>query len=400
MYRHRWIEKAVRALARTRPALYVGGARQVGKTTLLRATFPRARYVSFDLPVEQRRALDDPRLFIETCGRQAILDEIQHVPDLLPYLKAAMDADRRPGRWLLTGSQHYAAMRHLSETLAGRVGILSLQPFSVREWHGRPPGSWPAWMTAQARRPPCPHEQFWQHVQRGMFPELCVAPRINPANWFDSYLISYLERDLRSQLRVGSIRDFERFLRAVAVRTAQLVNYTDLARDVGIAVSTAREWVSVLEGGFQVRLLEPYHRNLGKRLVKSPKLYWLDTGLAAHLLGIRSADELIRSPFAGALFENWVVAEIGKQLSAGMDRPPLWFWQTSNGTEVDLVVEQGSRLWPCEIKTGTTFRDGWIAGLRRFLLAYGAHAAHGTVINLGEHQRLSRDIVLANARCW
>lgn len=401
-YRRRWLEERVRALARTRPVVYIGGARQVGKTTLLRAVFPRAHYVSFDLPSVQRQALDDPVWFVQSCQEhaQVILDEIQHVPELLPYLKTAVDTRRRAGQWLLTGSQHYTAIRQLSETLAGRVGIVTLPPFAVREWQAEQAGEWPSWMWKGSGATVCRMDAFWQRLLRGMYPELCASRRIDSENWFESYIMTYLERDLRTQLRVGNVRDFERFLRVAAVRTGQLVNFTDMARDVGIAVSTAREWVSVLEAGFHLRLLEPYHRNLGKRLIKSPKLYWGDTGLAAHLLGIRTAEEVQRSPFMGALFENWVIGEINKQLVSTEARPHMWFWRTSNGTEVDLVVEKGGRLWPCEIKAGTTVRPGWFSGLHSFRETYSDETGDGIVVNLGEQGEYGRGMRLVNARVW
>ncbi len=399
-YRRRWLEDSLRRLARTRPVVYVGGARQVGKTTLLRAVFPRARYVSFDLPGVQRQALDDPAWFVRSCQGPVILDEIQHVPELMPYVKTAVDERRRSGQWLLTGSQHYTAIRQLSETLAGRVGILTLPPFAVREWRGGDAGRWPAWMWAGSAGAPCSTAAFWKRLLRGMYPEPCASRRIDVGNWFESYIMTYLERDLRTQLRVGSVRDFARFLRAAALRTGQLVNFTDMARDVGIAVSTAREWVSVLEAGYHVRLLEPYHRNRGKRLVKSPKLYWGDTGLAAHLLGVRTVDELQRSPFAGALLENWVISEIGKQLLGSGLQPQMWFWRTSNGTEVDLIVEHGGKLWPCEVKAGMTARPGWFSGLHSFSETYADDSADAIVINLGGHEQYGRRIRLVNARCW
>jgi len=399
-YHTRWIEKTVTGLAATRPAVYIGGARQAGKTTLLRHLFPTLPYVTFDSPTAQRQAMDDPRHFIGQWDGPVILDEVQYVPELMRYIKMAIDEHRKPGRWLLTGSQQYAMMRGLSETLAGRVGIARLLPFSAREWRGTPAGDWPSYARDGAGRRPQAIRQVWRTIRHGLFPELCTSGKIGETQWFDSYVQTYLERDLRTQLRVGDLREFERFLRAVAVRTGQMVNYADLARDVGIAVSTAREWVSALQSGFQVYLLEPYHRNLGKRLTKSPKLYWHDTGLAAYLLNIRTDEEAMRSPFRGALFENWVVMELLKTLEPQTGRPAVWYWRTSNGTEVDVIVESGSKLWPVEIKSGATFHDSWLAGMRSFRTLYGNEAAEGTVFNTGEHGSFSSDAYLYDMRRW
>lgn len=397
-YKHRWLENSLLKSAQTRPAVYVGGARQVGKTTLLRNVFPDARYVSFDLPNVQKQIMDDPLWFIESCTQQVILDEIQHVPDLLPYIKSAIDKNRQPGKWLLTGSQHYTAIRHLSETLAGRVSILTLPSFASREWRGEKAEEWRTWMLSNDNTQTGDINEFWTQLLRGTFPEICANSTLDTENWFESYIMTYLERDLRTQLRVGNVRDFDRFLRVAAVRTAQLVNFSDLARDVGIAVSTAKEWMSVLEAGYHVQLLEPYHRNKGKRLIKSPKLYWGDTGLAAHLLGIRTLEELRRSPFLGALFENWVISEINKNFICKETRPRLWFWRTSNGTEVDIIVEKDAKLWPCEIKASSTFRPSWLNGLRSFRETYGTEVALSFIINLGTHEECGRDTYLVDVR--
>ena len=326
-----WIPRDIEALLRqraaTRPVVVLTGARQTGKTSLVRRLFPEHGFVSLDLPSEAALAEHDPEAFLARHPQPLIVDEAQYAPGLFRHLKAVVDAERgRMGRFLVTGSQRFELMAAVSDSLAGRAEILQLEGLS--------------WSELQAARPGFPLEEA---LLRGAFPELHADPAIDPSGFFRSYLATYLERDLRLMLQVGSLRDFERFVRACALRTAQLLNKAELARDVGISPSTAAQWLSVLEASGIVFLLEPWYANRTRSLVKTPKLYVCDTGLAAFLVGLRHPAELADSPLAGALWETLVATELRRlQLhrTGGWD---LNFWRDRT-REVDFVQHRGGRF--------------------------------------------------------
>lgn len=353
-----WIERewtsSIASLARVFPALLVTGPRQVGKTALLRRQFPKASYVTFDDPATARQAESHPADFFDSLSEPAILDEIQYVPSLFRVLKQRIDQDRRPGRFLLTGSQTFELMQNVSESLAGRCGIIEMSTLS---W-------------SEIRQAGAEAEPLTILVQGG-FPALHAGQGIEPRDFYSSYVATYLERDVRNLKAVGSLRDFDRFLRACAIRTGQILSYSDLARDVGVAPNTAKGWISVLEASGQIRLIEPYHRSLGKRLVKSPKLCFMDTGLACRLAGIDDRAALLRSPMAGALWETWVIGQVIRQFQANRDSSPLWFWRTSQGQEVDLVIERGGRFIIAECKLAENPDAKATAGLAAFASMYG-----------------------------
>lgn len=342
-----WINRALAArltdLARAFPAVLVTGARQTGKTSLLRHTFPKASFVSFDLPSSAAQAESNPAQLLDGYTEPLILDEVQYVGGLFRFLKSRIDTDRhRMGRFLMTGSQKFTLMGSGSESLAGRCAIVELGTLSAAELRG----------SLGASVPDAVH-CVWQ----GGFPETYRNPELTPRDFFSSYVATYMERDVRLSLRISSLRDFERFLRACALRSGQLVNFTDLARDVGIAGSTARDWIAVLQASNQVVLLEPYFNNLGKRMVKTPKLYFADTGLACFLLGIDSAEALLRSPFLGAMWETWILNQILRAKEARGSAAAIYFWRDVHGTEVDFVLDHGGRLRLIEAKWAENLSD-------------------------------------------
>jgi len=304
------------------PVVVMTGARQVGKTTLARNFLPEAGYITLDVPAEAERARLSPAEFFQPHARPLILDEVQYAPSLFRQLKLMVDQDRRPGQYLVTGSQSFSLMAGVTESLAGRCAILTMPALSLPE-------------LPDATNLASIDSFLW----RGGYPELWQKPELDRALWLGSYLSTYLERDVRNLLSVGSLRDFDRFLRVAALRAGQILSYADLARDVGISPHTAKSWLSVLEASQQIFLLEPYHRQRTKRLVKSPKLYFTDTGLLTYLMGFSGPSELPRHALWGAVWENLVVAEIRKSFHVRGQRPPLWFWRTSAGDEIDLLVE-------------------------------------------------------------
>lgn len=325
-----WIPRLMEALlqkeAATRPAIVLTGARQTGKTSLVRRLFPEHHYVSLDLPSEAAQAEADPKAFLARHAAPLLVDEVQYAPTLLRHLKTEVDRHRlRYGQFILTGSQPFELMQGVSETLAGRAAILKLGGLSYAE--------------ISTVYPNLSVEQF---VLRGGYPELHQNPKIESASFYRSYIATYLERDLRSQLQVGSLRDFERFLRACALRTSQVLNRAELARDVGIAPSTAAQWLSVLERSGIIALLEPWFSNRTKSIVKSPKLHFLDSGLCAYLMGLRQESDLYRSPLIGALWESTVFSELRRLLDL-TDRWQLHYWRDRT-KEADFLLHQAGRF--------------------------------------------------------
>jgi len=334
---HMWIQRDIeprlRSSARTRPVLVLTGARQTGKTSTLLRLFPDHGFVTLDLPTEAEQAEKEPDNFLRRHPPPVIIDEVQYAPGLLRHLKVSVDVHRtRNGQFLLTGSQKFTLMKNVSESLAGRADIVELETLS--------------WAEIRAA---LPQTELESAIVRGGFPEVHANPDIDPVAFYNSYLATYLERDVRSLANVGSLRDFERFLRACALRSGNLLNKADLARDVGIAPSTANLWLSTLEASGQVVLLEPWFSNRTKSIVKSPKLYLADTGLLCALLNIRSPSALRESPAAGAIWETFVFA----QLRAGERRAgragSLFFWRDRT-REVDFVVDAGGKLELFEAK--------------------------------------------------
>lgn len=319
------------------PVLAITGPRQSGKTTLARALFGDLPFVSLEDPSERAFAQEDPRGFLARFAQGAVFDEAQRWPDLFSYLQGLVDENRQPGRFVLTGSQQFDLVSGITQSLAGRVGMTQLAPL--------------AWSELPASLASTYSVNDW--MLRGAYPALHADPA-QPADWFASYVMTYLERDVRHITRVQDLSLFQRFLRLCAGRTGQLLNLSALAVETGINQSTARSWLSVLEASYIVNLLPPYFVNFGKRLVKAPKLYFLDTGLAAWLLGLRDVEQLALHPMRGALFENLVVSEAFKaRLNAGRS-PQLYFWRDNNGLEADLVFETPAGLQTVEIKSGHT----------------------------------------------
>jgi predicted AAA+ superfamily ATPase len=354
MWIDRKYEKTLKAMSRQFPAIVVTGPRQVGKTALVRKVFPMADYVSLDLPSVASQAETVPEEFLQRYKSPLIIDEVQYAPSLFRYLKAMIDKERNPGRFILTGSQNFLLMQGISESLAGRCGVLNMLNLSAAELNE-------AFHRFDENR----------YLFQGGYPELYAGPAVDPSFWYASYVTTYLERDVRNILNVGNLRDFDRFLRAVASRTAQILSYSDLARDVGIAPNTAKKWISVLQASGQIFLLEPYYRSLTKRLVKSPKLYLCDTGLAAFLMGFENWEGLSRHPMIGALWETHVVMQVVKHLFAQGKTLPLWFWRTSQGEEVDLLIERGGQFIAIECKYAEHVERSSLKGMHGLVKSYG-----------------------------
>ncbi|MDE2367950.1 MAG: ATP-binding protein [Burkholderiales bacterium] len=350
--------RTLQQLARGFPVLAVTGPRQSGKTTLVRAAFPELPHVNLEDPDTRELALADPRRFLARHAGGAILDEAQRAPALLSYLLGIADAAPRMGRWVLTGSQVLGLHAPIDQSLAGRAGMLTLLPLAQPE--------------LGAGAPVTLEQRLWQ----GGYPALHAAHReVDPPHWYAAYVATYIERDVRQILNIGNLLTFQRFLSMCAARSAQLLNLNSLAADCGISQPTARQWLTVLQASHLVTLVPPYHRNFGKRLVKSPKLYFLDSGLLCHLLRIGSPRDLEVHAARGAVFETWAVAETLKhRYNRGLPAD-LHFWRDNHGLEVDLVFEHRGRLHGVECKSGATYAADWIAPARRWRDAAGAAGA-------------------------
>ena len=342
------------------PVLTLTGPRQSGKTTLARATFPEHAYVSLEEPESRSFAREDPRGFLRRYGTPTVIDEVQRVPDLLSYLQTAVDADSTPGRYVLTGSHNFLLMHQVSQTLAGRCAVLHLLPFSRAELEGQPQEEPSDLRTLFSNR--ATHLERWLSILTGFYPR--IHDRGIPSDvWLSDYVQTYVERDLRTLVNVGDLETFERFLALCAGRVGQLLSFSAIASDTGVAVDTIRRWISAIKTSFLVFLLRPHHRNYRKRLAKSPKLYFYDTGIACHLLGIRTGEQLFAHPLRGALFENYIIAEVAKAFLNHRREPPISFWRDHTGHEVDLLIEEAQELFPVEIKSSETISRDMLEGL-------------------------------------
>ncbi len=358
----------LRAMAKAFPLVLVTGPRQSGKTTLARSVFPNHRYVSLEDPDTREFATDDPRGFLRQYPDRVILDEVQRAPELFSYLQTEVDRTGRPGRYVLTGSHHFLLMEKISQTLAGRIRILHLLPFSLDE-------------ISRTAKLSLEHVLF-----QGLYPPI-YDRRIQPRDWYPGYIQTYIERDVRLVKNVGDLDSFHKFLRLCAGRTGQLLNLSSLASDCGITHNTAKAWISILAAGFIVYLLPPYHRNFNKRLVKSPKLYFYDTGLACSLLGIEKASQISTHPLRGNIFETFILSEIVKhRYNRGLE-PGIFFWRDKTGNEIDCVFEKGSSLIPVEIKSSQTFTSELAGNLAYWNRLAGRPSGPSFLIYAGEENQ-------------
>jgi uncharacterized protein len=334
MQYHRLFGARIMEMAQSFPCVVVSGARQVGKTTLLKALFPDHQYVSLDLPSLAEEAENAPDLFLQKYHAPLLIDEVQYAPALFRHLKSVIDKDRhKMGQFILTGSQKFILMKEVSDSLAGRAAIVDLENLSLEE----------------IRQKNKSNDDWAALLSRGFFPELWRNPKLNTLDFYSSYLATYLERDVRQILNVSSLRDFERFIRACAARSAQMLSFSDLGRDIGIKSETARQWISVLQASNQITLLEPYFENISKRIVKTPKLYFNDTGLLCFLLGF-DAEALRKSPLSGSIWETFVFSELRKFFSLNQPHAKIWFYRDAQALEVDFVISVSGRFDLIEAK--------------------------------------------------
>jgi predicted AAA+ superfamily ATPase len=368
----------------------VSGPRQSGKTTLLSERFGKThRFVSLENPDTRAWVREDPVGFLRDNPPPVILDEIQYVPDFLHFVKSEIDQDRTPGQWLLSGSQNFALMEGVSQSLSGRVAVLSLLPFSLGESQGFGKSALGidgilerlfSNGEGKKRKASLIPISLDDWLLRGAYPEVRANQDVDRQLWCSSYVQTYLERDVRQVVNVGDLNTFHRFLRLCAGRTGQILNMSELARDVGVSVPTIKKWVSVLEASYQIHLLPPHFKNLGKRIIKSPKLYFLDTGIATFLMGLHAKEPTLQGPMIGALFETVVVSEWIKAFYHRGERPELYYWRSGAGMEVDLIVDRNGRLHPIEIKATSTLLPRHAESLNKWRAIAGKLSSKGVIV--------------------
>ena len=373
----RTLETTLKELSTKYPVVTVTGPRQSGKTTLCRKVFPKKDYVNLENLDIRQFAIEDPRGFLRNYPEGAILDEIQRAPDLLSYIQSIVDEAKKDGLFVLTGSQQFEVSSKINQSLAGRTALLKLLPFSIEEVSGHYDIS-----------------SINRMVITGFYPRI-YDKKLDPTTALGDYFETYVERDLRLLVNIKDLNLFQKFVRLCAGRVGQILNLKNLANDVGISHTTARSWLTLLEASYIIFLLQPYYSNISKRLIKSPKLYFYDIGLASYLIGLESELHASRDPLRGNLFENMVVIEALKYRLHRGKRNNLCFYRDSGGNEVDMVVTMGSNLFPVEIKAGETVTNDFFKGLKTFKKTFPANTPLSSgLIYGGESIQMRSDVMV------
>lgn len=370
--RERILAKKLKEFALSYPAITLTGPRQSGKTTLVKTCFPEYRYINLESLNEREFAENDPVAFVEQfTGERVIFDEVQRAPKILSQIQLAIDEGKENGRFVLTGSQNFSLVRGISQSLAGRTALCTLLPFSLAE------------LGDSVKRLDL-NKAMW----KGFYPRI-HNEKLNPSEALSFYVNTYLERDVREVENVRNLRSFTTFLRLAAGRTGQVLNVSSLACDAGISPKVAGDWLSILEASYVIRFLEPWHANINKRLVKAPKMYFIDVGLACNLIGITDSRQLATHPLRGALFETMVAGEFFKRIANESSGERLYYYRDSNGNEIDLVLQSGNGMQLCEIKSGATFSADWTKTMERLNGLFGDNVPMRVVYGGDKSQKRS-----------
>ncbi len=371
-YTQRLLESKLKAYLTTFPSVGISGPRQSGKSTMLTHCLPDYQYVSFDDFKMVNFFSEDPERFMKTYQNNIIFDEVQKVPKLFNYIKIAIDQDRHnAGKFVLTGSSQFDFIRGVSESLAGRIGLLSLLPYQLQE---------------------IPLQYKETSIYKGCYPELITNKYKLSQDWYSSYLDTYLKKDVSNLAQIGDKREFQKFVLLLAGNTSQILNFSSYAKNLGVDVKTIKRWLSILEASYIIFLLPPYHNNFGKRIVKSPKIYFYDTGLVAYLTGIQTQEHYTNGPMAGSLFENYIIADLLKNELHKKTNSELYYYRTQHGLEVDLIIDRKSaRKW-IEIKRNSSFSHRWMQPLATLV----PDEDQGVLIYPGENQAYSENLRACN----
>ena len=390
MFLKRHLSNHLTGYLRKYPIVTVTGPRQSGKTTLTQKTCKHYKYVSLEDPDNLEYATEDPRGFLDAYSENVIFDEAQQAPKLFSYLQGEVDRDPRPGRFVLTGSQQFLLNQKISQTLAGRAARLTLLPLSLAELCQR--NHQTLWHTGALFQPPPPPKNLYAYLFSGLYPRL-YEHDLNPQQFFRDYINTYVTKDLQQLLHVGDLRAFQNFLRLLAGRSGKRVNLTSLGNDLGVAHTTIKRWLSVLEASYIITLFEPYYANFNKRLVKSPKIYFLDTGLLCYLLRIKQVEDLRFHSQIGGIFETFVISELIKSFYHHDQEPPLYFWQEKTGQEIDVMIDQGqSLLVPLEVKSTQTLNQKLFENLHYWLKLEGNPQETGYLVYGGKQWQKRKNI--------
>ncbi|MBM3611109.1 MAG: ATP-binding protein [Alphaproteobacteria bacterium] len=375
---HRTIQAEILKAAQSYPVVTIIGPRQSGKTTLVKTLFPEKPYISLEDPDIRLFATEDPRKFLETYPEGAILDEVQRVPQLLSYIQGIVDLQEKVGLFILTGSHQLALQESISQSLAGRTALLNLMPLTLEE-------------LKHINKEFDADEQIFY----GFYPRLYKTP-MDVVQFYRNYIKTYVERDVKLILNIKDLDQFQRLLSLCATRIGQMIDYTQLANELGISRHTVVEWISILKASFIVTILPPYFENLGKRIVKTPKLYFCDVGIVSYLLGIRTVDHVAHHPLRGYLFENMIVNELVKNhLNLGEDIP-FYFYRDTNQIEVDVVFQKGLELIAVEIKSSKTFNKNFLKNINTFKKLSHRYPVKGYVVYTGDHEQVVDENTVIN----
>jgi len=378
------LEKQIQKYAHQYPVISIVGPRQSGKTTLARYVFPNYRYVSLENLDTRGMAEEDPRGFLADNPPPVIIDEIQRAPHLFSYLQEKVDLNPEPAQYILTGSQQFLLMENISQSLAGRVINFKLYPFSYNELYSRKEDTdLEGIFTIKPDKECLAPESIVDILFTGMYPRI-HDKKLSPRKWLENYVMTYVERDIRQLINVTNLRTFEGFLKIIASQSGQLLNYASISSSVGVSLPTVKNWISLLEASGIVFILPPHHRNFSKRVVKTPKLFFSDTGLLCFLLSIRSDSELRHHPLFGNIFETFVISEFYKRICHIAEIPPLYFWRDKTGNEIDLLVDFGYKLYPLEVKSSRTYSTSFKENISRWLSMKGNNETNGLILFDGE----------------